>query len=105
VKETNQVKHLILAFAAILLLFSAGLAQDGHQHRHDATEKLGEVNFETSCNRHAQMAFNRAVAARSARLMKDRKKVTRYYSMLMKQCRAGDTSRPELNEAKAFVSN
>lgn len=56
------MKHLILAFAATVLLFSAGLAQDGHQHRHDASEKLGEVNFETSCNRHAQMAFNRAVA-------------------------------------------
>ena len=37
-------------------------AQEGHQHRHDPSEKLGQVNFTVSCNHQAQMQFNRAVA-------------------------------------------
>jgi tetratricopeptide (TPR) repeat protein len=37
-------------------------AQEGHQHRHDPSEKLGQVNFSVSCNHQAQMQFNRAVA-------------------------------------------
>ena len=37
-------------------------AQEGHQHRHDPSEKLGQVNFSVSCNPQAQRQFNRAVA-------------------------------------------
>jgi len=33
-----------------------------HPHRHEASEKLGQVHFATSCNREAQRQFNRAVA-------------------------------------------
>jgi tetratricopeptide (TPR) repeat protein len=39
-------------------------AQAGHQHthRHEPSEKLGQVNFMISCNPQAQKQFNRAVA-------------------------------------------
>jgi tetratricopeptide (TPR) repeat protein len=37
-------------------------AQEGHQHLHDTSEKLGRVNFTISCNPQAQRQFNRAVA-------------------------------------------
>src|SRR5258705_9136361 len=37
-------------------------AQEGHQHRHHPSEKLGQVNFSVSCNPQAQTRFNRAVA-------------------------------------------
>jgi hypothetical protein len=33
-----------------------------HQHRHDAAEKLGQVNFPISCSQAAQQQFNRAAA-------------------------------------------
>jgi tetratricopeptide (TPR) repeat protein len=36
--------------------------QPQHTHRHDPSEKLGQVNFTISCNRQAQRQFNRAVA-------------------------------------------
>jgi tetratricopeptide (TPR) repeat protein len=40
----------------------SGIAQEGHQHRHEPTEKLGRVNFTVSCKPEAQRQFNRAVA-------------------------------------------
>jgi tetratricopeptide (TPR) repeat protein len=55
-----------LLSAAILVAFPchthSGSVQEGHQHRHDPSEKLGEVNFTVSCNPQAQRQFNRAVA-------------------------------------------
>jgi hypothetical protein len=44
---------------ACALLSAVGFAQAGH---HGSSEKLGTVNFETSCDRAAQPQFNRAVA-------------------------------------------
>jgi len=56
------------------ILFSASLlvaclcatppanGQEGHQHRHDPAEKLGQVNFKVSCSPPAQKQFNRALA-------------------------------------------
>ncbi|HVS82835.1 MAG TPA: hypothetical protein VHE60_13985 [Pyrinomonadaceae bacterium] len=37
-------------------------AQQVHQHKHEMTEELGQVNFLVSCNAAAQGQFNRAVA-------------------------------------------
>lgn len=41
---------------------NSATAQEGHQHTHEASEKLGQVNFTVSCNPRAQRQFNRAVA-------------------------------------------
>ena len=43
----------------MLLLTANGIAQD---HQHDRSEKLGAVQFATSCNEAAQKEFDRAVA-------------------------------------------
>jgi tetratricopeptide (TPR) repeat protein len=48
-------------FVAFLCRGSA-LAQEGHQHTHEPSEKLGQVNFTVSCSPQAQKQFNRAVA-------------------------------------------
>ncbi len=49
--------------SAIILLFLAQVVTAQHgDHRHDASEKLGEVNFATSCTPQAQKQFNHAVA-------------------------------------------
>jgi tetratricopeptide (TPR) repeat protein len=37
-------------------------AQEGHQHQHEHSEKLGRVNFPVSCTTQARKQFNRAVA-------------------------------------------
>jgi tetratricopeptide (TPR) repeat protein len=64
------MKHTLLVItllSAVLLLsclcdtYSAS-AQEGHQHMHDSSEKLGQVNFTVSCNPKAKRQFNRAVA-------------------------------------------
>jgi len=50
---------------ASLALFLCPLmlsAQSAHRHKHEMGEKLGRVNFVTSCNKAAQQQFNRAVA-------------------------------------------
>jgi hypothetical protein len=51
----------IKLIAAILLVFAAsrGIALE---HQHEADEKVGEVNFSTSCNVSAQNDINRAAA-------------------------------------------
>ncbi|HKG20546.1 MAG TPA: hypothetical protein VKC34_01490, partial [Blastocatellia bacterium] len=58
--DTNRV----LKFVLLIALFSlrAANAQEPHQHQHDTTEKLGEVNFPISCQPSAQQKFNRALA-------------------------------------------
>jgi len=61
VKRTLLV--VIAAFHVALLCDThTANAQMGHQHRHDPSEKLGQVNFKISCNPQAQKQFNRAVA-------------------------------------------
>jgi len=48
-----------IAAVLCMVLASTGLAQS---HQHENGERLGAVNFATSCNRPAQTKFNRAVA-------------------------------------------
>ncbi len=56
----------LTCLAAMLLTSRTAVGQDhqSHQmpHRHDASEKLGEVNFKVSCSPPAQKQFNHAVA-------------------------------------------
>src|SRR6185503_12780171 len=59
---------MVIVLVVTSLVFAVGWhtgsadAQEGHQHRHDPSEKLGRVNFTVSCNPEAQRQFNRAVA-------------------------------------------
>ncbi|MEO8433891.1 MAG: hypothetical protein ABI596_03280 [Pyrinomonadaceae bacterium] len=62
---------MLVAAAVLVASFSrtnSASAQAGHQHqaqeehRHDASENLGQVNFNISCNLQARRQFNRAVA-------------------------------------------
>ncbi len=57
---------LIRLFVNTILLtvfcLQAASAQEMQMHRHDASEKLGQVNFTVSCNAAAQAQFNRATA-------------------------------------------
>jgi tetratricopeptide (TPR) repeat protein len=53
---------VILLTVAFLSHSNSVSAQEGHQHKHDPSEKLGQVNFPVSCNPQAQRQFNRAVA-------------------------------------------
>jgi tetratricopeptide (TPR) repeat protein len=59
-------RTLLVVVAALLVAFiyhtPTAVAQEGHQHRHEPSEKLGQVNFKISCNPQAQKQFNRAVA-------------------------------------------
>ena len=48
--------------AALAIASGWALAQDEHQHAHDAPEKLGVVHFPTSCNRQVQPTFERGLA-------------------------------------------
>jgi tetratricopeptide (TPR) repeat protein len=63
-KRTFPVDVLLTAavLAAFLCLPHSASAQEGHQHMHEPSEKLGRVNFTVSCNPQAQKQFNRAVA-------------------------------------------
>lgn len=58
----NRSLQIVGLLAAALLSSSLASAQDGHQHRHEPGEKLGQVNFTISCTPMAQRQFNRAVA-------------------------------------------
>ena len=58
-KRTLQIVALL---TTALLSYSMVGAQEGHQHRHEPAEKLGQVNFTVSCTPAAQRQFNRAVA-------------------------------------------
>jgi predicted Zn-dependent protease len=57
---------VVLLPSALLVAFlchtSSARAQEGHQHKHDPSEKLGRINFTVSCSLQAQRQFNRAVA-------------------------------------------
>jgi len=52
----------IAACFVALLCVSAAQAQEMHTHQHDASEKLGQVNFTVSCKPAARGEFNRATA-------------------------------------------
>ena len=53
-----------IAYLSLALFFyiSPVGAQEMHPHRHDGSEKLGQVNFNVSCTPQAQKQFNHAVA-------------------------------------------
>lgn len=56
---------VIALVCACLQPFAASVAAQGtheHVHEHDSSLKIGRVNFPVSCNRKAQLQFNRAVA-------------------------------------------
>ncbi|HEX3282368.1 MAG TPA: hypothetical protein VHR36_14120 [Pyrinomonadaceae bacterium] len=53
---------LLVITAAVLAGTHFVGAQETHTHMHEGAEKLGQVNFRTSCNPEAQMQFNHAVA-------------------------------------------
>ena len=57
------MKHFLLLVSFLsAVVFSSAVAQETHPHRHDPSEKLGVVNFKTSCTPKAQKQFNHAVA-------------------------------------------
>jgi tetratricopeptide (TPR) repeat protein len=67
VKRTLPVVALLTAVLSVAFLCDAhsAIAQEGHQphqHLHEPSERLGQVNFTISCNSQAQRQFNRAVA-------------------------------------------
>src|SRR4029077_12199246 len=52
---------IALCFGALLCL-SPAQAQEMHTHQHDASEKLGQVNFTVACKPAVRREFNRATA-------------------------------------------
>jgi len=55
--------HRVLPIALLILTCPAiSAAQEEHQHHHEAGEKIGKVNFQTSCAPSVRNQFNRAVA-------------------------------------------
>ena len=56
------IRLVVTATLAVLIGSVSGLAQESHPHKHELSEKLGRVNFATSCSKPAQEKFNRAVA-------------------------------------------
>lgn len=54
--------RLFTSIFMVLFIFLTAFGQEMHTHRHDASEKLGQVNFTVSCNAAAQKQFNRAAA-------------------------------------------
>ena len=53
---------MFIRSAAIVLLLAHAIAAQHADHRHDASEQLGQVNFPVSCTPQAQKQFNHAVA-------------------------------------------
>jgi tetratricopeptide (TPR) repeat protein len=60
VKRTLLI--VVLLTVAFLCHTHSAKAQEATPHRHDPSEKLGQVNFTISCSPQAQRQFNRAVA-------------------------------------------
>ncbi|MGZ5482149.1 MAG: hypothetical protein ACXWID_09210 [Pyrinomonadaceae bacterium] len=56
------IRLVVTATLAVLIGSVSGFAQETHSHKHELSEKLGRVNFATSCTKPAQHKFNRAVA-------------------------------------------
>ena len=58
-----RLSRLVISTTLLVLIAGvSGFAQETHQHKHELSEKLGRVNFATSCSKPAQQKFNRAVA-------------------------------------------
>lgn len=82
-----------------------------------AREQLGELLLELKQPAEALREFESSLrttpnrfnglygAARAAALAGDRKRADDYYKQLLAVCRHADTERPELNEARAYLSN
>ncbi len=58
----HAVRVVALLTAALLCPAASTVAQEMGPHKHDTSEKLGQVNFPVSCTPQAQKQFNRAVA-------------------------------------------
>ncbi len=58
----RKAKLLTSSALVLTLLSSLCDAQEEHQHKHSADEKLGQVHFAISCNSAVQIEFDRAVA-------------------------------------------
>ena len=58
--NTSKVLKFVILIALVSIRTAS--AQEPHQHQHDATEKLGQVNFPISCQPATQQKFNRALA-------------------------------------------
>jgi hypothetical protein len=56
------IRFVVPATLAVFISGVSGFAQEMHPHKHELSEKLGQVNFATSCTKPAQQKFNRAVA-------------------------------------------
>ncbi|HEX5703229.1 MAG TPA: hypothetical protein VFX97_08540 [Pyrinomonadaceae bacterium] len=56
------IRLVIPTTLALFIGSVSGFAQETHPHKHELNEKLGRVNFATSCTKPAQQKFNRAVA-------------------------------------------
>lgn len=56
------IRRFLIAILLTVFCPQAASAQEMQMHRHDASEKLGQVNFTVSCNAAAQKQFNRATA-------------------------------------------
>jgi len=57
------MKHVLLLVSFLSIApVSSAVAQEMHPHRHERPEKLGTVNFTSSCSPKAQKQFNQAVA-------------------------------------------
>jgi tetratricopeptide (TPR) repeat protein len=130
VEIKHQVAAAWLAFAEgkkdeALRLMRAAADLDDATEKHPVTpgqllparEQLGELllelnqassalqEFETSLQS-APNRFNGLYgAARAAKLGDDQNRARSYYEKLLAISRAADTSRPELEEAKAFLAN
>jgi tetratricopeptide (TPR) repeat protein len=110
--------------AEALRLMRAAAELDDATEKHSVTpgailparEQLGELllelkqpaaalqEYETSLRR-APNRFNGLYgAARAARLAADQKRARTYYGKLLASCRRADSSRPELEEARAFLA-
>ena len=56
------IRLVVTATLGVLIGSVSGFAQETQPHKHELSEKLGRVNFATSCTKPAQEKFNRAVA-------------------------------------------
>jgi tetratricopeptide (TPR) repeat protein len=60
--KLNKIFSLATLVSLLCAPFISAQEAQRHQHHHDASEKLGQVNFPISCSPAAQKQFNRAAA-------------------------------------------
>lgn len=130
VEIKRQVVSAWLAYAEgrhsdALQLMRAAAELDDVTEKHPVTpgtllparEQLGELLLELKQPKAALQEFETALrnapnrfnglygAARSARLAEDHRKAKAYYRELVELCRYADTVRPEIEEAKAYLTS